>query len=197
MQQGFSGAEAHPVGAAAQTKIAVGWDGELRGYITLADAIKPSSKAAIAQLKAQGLRPVLLTGDNRRVAEAVARKVGIAPEDVFAEVMPEDEVDELKELQEGADAAIEASDITLVRVDLRQVSDAIALSRKTLGTIKGNLFWAFAYNVAAIPLAASGLLNPMYAGAAMPMSSLFVVGNSLRLKRYTPPSYAATVPLDR
>ncbi len=213
-QQGFSLIE---TANETRTTIAVGWDGEVRGCIALADPIKPSSARAIAQLIGQGMRPVLLSGDSAAVANAVAAEVGIAAHDVYAEVMPAEKVDKIQELQKaghrvamvgdglndaaalatadlgiamgsGADAAIKASDIALVRADLTQVGDAIALSRRTLGTIKGNLFWAFAYNVAAIPLAASGLLNPMYAGAAMAFSSLFVVGNSLRLRRYTPPS---------
>ena len=215
-QQGFSLRDAR---IETRTTIMVGWDGEVRGCIALADPIKPTSSRAIAQLIGQGMRPVLLSGDSTAVANAVAAEVGIAAQDVYAEVMPADKVDKVRELQKaghrvamvgdglndaaalaaadlgiamgsGADAAIKASDITLVRADLTQVGDAIALSRRTLATIKGNLFWAFAYNVAAIPLAASGLLNPMYAGAAMAFSSLFVVGNSLRLRRYAPPSYA-------
>ncbi|MFJ1934573.1 heavy metal translocating P-type ATPase [Kitasatospora sp. NPDC088160] len=199
--------------AAGRTAIAVGWDGEARAVLEVADAVKPTSAEAIARLRALGLRPVLLTGDNRAVAEAVAAEVGIAPEHVIAEVMPQDKVETVKRLQAegrvvamvgdgvndaaalaqadlglamgtGTDAAIEAGDLTLVRGDLLAAADAIRLSRKTLATIKSNLFWAFGYNVAALPLAAAGMLNPMIAGAAMAFSSVFVVGNSLRLRRF-------------
>ncbi|MER7408231.1 heavy metal translocating P-type ATPase [Streptomyces sp. NPDC000070] len=201
--------------AAGRTAIAVAWDGEARAVLEVADAIKETSPEAIKRLRALGLTPILLTGDNKAVAEAVAAEVGIAPQHVIAEVMPQDKVDAVKRLQgegrsvamvgdgvndaaalaqadlglamgTGTDAAIEAGDLTLVRGDLRVAADAIRLSRKTLGTIKSNLFWAFAYNVAALPLAAAGLLNPMIAGAAMAFSSVFVVGNSLRLRGFQP-----------
>ncbi|MFI6055840.1 heavy metal translocating P-type ATPase [Streptomyces violascens] len=197
--------------ASGRTAIAVAWDGEARAVLEVADAVKETSPEAIRRLRALGLTPILLTGDNRAVAEAVAMEVGI--ETVYAEVMPQDKVDVVKSLQAkgrsvamvgdgvndaaalaqadlglamgtGTDAAIEAGDLTLVRGDLRAAADAIRLSRKTLGTIKSNLFWAFAYNVAALPLAAAGLLNPMIAGAAMAFSSVFVVGNSLRLRGF-------------
>ncbi|MFI6723531.1 heavy metal translocating P-type ATPase [Streptomyces atratus] len=200
--------------AAAQgrTAIVVAWDGQARGVLAVADAVKDSSAAAVAELRALGLRPVLLTGDNRAVADAVARAVGI--DEVHAEVLPEEKVHVIERLRAqgrsvamvgdgvndaaalatadlglamgtGTDAAIEASDLTLVRGDLKVAADAIRLSRRTLATIKGNLFWAFGYNVAALPLAAFGLLNPMIAGAAMAFSSVFVVTNSLRLRAFT------------
>ncbi|MET7648787.1 HAD-IC family P-type ATPase, partial [Streptomyces sp. NPDC005426] len=200
--------------AAAQgrTAIAVAWDGAARGAIEVADAVKETSAAAVADLRALGLRPILLTGDNRAVAESVARAVGI--DEVRAEVLPEEKAHVIERLQgegrsvamvgdgvndaaalatadlglamgTGTDAAIEASDLTLVRGDLKVAADAIRLSRRTLATIRGNLFWAFGYNVAALPLAAFGLLNPMIAGAAMAFSSVFVVTNSLRLRSFT------------
>ncbi len=198
--------------AAGRTPVLVGWDGVARGVLVVADAIKPTSAGAIAELRALGLRPVLLTGDNGRAAATVAAAVGIPADDVIADVLPEDKVDVVRRLQEhgvvamvgdgvndaaalaqadlglamgtGTDVAIEASDLTLVSGDLRSAVDAIRLSRRTLATIKGNLFWAFAYNLAALPLAAAGLLNPMLAGAAMALSSVFVVTNSLRLRRF-------------
>ncbi|MER7485990.1 heavy metal translocating P-type ATPase [Streptomyces sp. NPDC126497] len=194
-----------------RTAVVVGWDGAARGVLTVADAVKETSAEAVRELRALGLTPVLLTGDNRTVAEAVARTVGI--DRVIAEVLPEDKADVVRRLQAegrsvamvgdgvndaaalavadlglalgtGTDAAIEAGDLTLVRGDLRVAADAIRLSRRTLGTIKGNLVWAFGYNVAALPLAAAGLLNPMIAGAAMAFSSVFVVTNSLRLRAF-------------
>ena len=197
--------------AAGRTPIYVGWDGQARAMLVVSDTIKPTSAEAIAGLRRLGLRPVLLTGDNQRAANAVAAQVGIA--EVIAEVLPVDKVDVIRRLQSegrvvamigdgindaaalaqadlglamgtGTDVAIEASDLTLVRGDLRAAVDAIRLSRRTLATIKANLFWAFAYNIAALPLAAAGLLNPMLAGLAMAFSSVFVVSNSLRLRRF-------------
>ena len=198
--------------AQGRTPVVVGWDGAVRGVLVVADTVKESSAEAVRQIRELGLRPVLLTGDNERAARSVAAAVGI--DEVHAEVRPGDKVDVVRRLQAegrtvamvgdgvndaaalaqsdlglamgtGTDAAIEAADLTLVRGDLLAVPDAIRLSRRTLGTIKGNLFWAFAYNVVGIPLAAAGLLNPMLAGAAMAFSSVFVVSNSLRLRRFT------------
>ncbi|GGX19572.1 heavy metal translocating P-type ATPase [Streptomyces chryseus] len=200
--------------AGGRTAVLVAWGGAARGVLGVADAVKETSAEAVALLRGLGLTPVLLTGDNRAVAESVARAVGIARDDVYAEVLPEDKADVVKRLRArgrsvamvgdgvndaaalatadlglamgtGTDAAIEAGDLTLVRGDLRVAADAILLSRRTLATIKGNLFWAFGYNVAALPLAAAGLLNPMIAGFAMALSSVFVVTNSLRLRTFT------------
>jgi len=199
--------------AEGRTPVSVGWDGAARAVLIVSDTIKATSAEAVGGLRSLGLRPVLLTGDNERAARAVATQVGI--DDVVAEVLPADKVDVIRRLQDdgrvvamvgdgvndaaalaqadlglamgtGTDVAIEASDLTLVRGDLRAAVDAIRLSRRTLATIKGNLFWAFAYNVAALPVAAAGLLNPMLAGAAMAVSSIFVVTNSLRLRRFRP-----------
>ncbi|MCF3962004.1 heavy metal translocating P-type ATPase [Streptomyces fuscigenes] len=197
--------------AAGRTTVAVAWDGEARAVLDVADGIKDTSAEAVRRLRALGLRPVLLTGDNQAVAKSVADEIGV--DEVISEVLPEDKLDVVKRLQAegrsvamvgdgvndaaalaqadlglamgtGTDAAIEAGDLTLVRGDLRAAADAIRLARRTLATIRGNLVWAFGYNVAALPLAAAGLLNPMIAGAAMAFSSVFVVGNSLRLRRF-------------
>jgi Cu+-exporting ATPase len=198
---------------AGGTAVVAGWDGRPRGVLVVADAVKPTSAEAIGRFRELGLEPVLLTGDSARVARAVAAEVGIDPERVVAEVLPADKVSAVERLQAegrvvamvgdgvndaaalatadlglamggGTDVAIEASDLTLVRDDLRVAADAIRLSRRTLRIIQGNLFWAFGYNVAALPLAAAGLLNPMLAGAAMAFSSVFVVTNSLRLRAF-------------
>ncbi|WP_198359515.1 heavy metal translocating P-type ATPase [Streptomyces fildesensis] len=208
LQEAKSAAEAQ-----GRTAVAVAWDGKARAVLVIADAVKATSAQAIRQFRELGLTPVLLTGDNATVAASVAAEVGIDPSQVFSEVMPKDKVDVITRLQgegkvvamvgdgvndaaalaqadlglamgTGTDVAIEASDLTLVRGDLRAAADAIRLARRTLATIKGNLFWAFAYNVAALPLAAAGLLNPMLAGAAMAFSSVFVITNSLRLRNF-------------
>jgi len=194
------------------TAVAIAWDGRARGVLVVADTVKATSAEAVRMLRELGLRPVLLTGDHETVARSVADEVGM--EDVIADVLPQDKAAVVVSLQEqghrvamvgdgvndaaalaqadlgiaigtGSDVAILASDLTLVRGDLRSAADAIRLSRRTLAVIKGNLFWAFAYNVAAIPLAAAGLLNPMLAGAAMAFSSVFVVTNSLRLRSFS------------
>ncbi|MDX6325738.1 MAG: P-type Cu+ transporter [Nocardioidaceae bacterium] len=206
-------------GADGGTAVAVGWDGRARGVLVVADTVKEGAPEAVARFRDLGLRPVLLTGDDERVARNVAAAVGI--DEVVAEVLPAGKVDVVKRLQDegrvvamvgdgvndaaalvqadlglamgtGADVAIEAGDLTLVRGDLRVAADAIRLSRRTLAAIKGNLFWAFAYNVAALPLAAAGLLDPMLAGGAMALSSVFVVSNSLRLRRFEPDTRPAT-----
>ena len=204
-------AEAERLESNGSTVVAVAWDGESRGLIAVADRVKATSRQAVSQLRALGLSPVLLTGDNELTARSVAAEVGI--DRVLANVLPEDKVAEITRLQAagevvamvgdgvndapalakadlgisigtGTDVAIEASDITLVSGDLRAAADAIRLSRRTLRTIKVNLFWAFAYNVAAIPLAVAGIVNPIVAAAAMAFSSVFVVSNSLRLRRF-------------
>jgi P-type Cu+ transporter len=206
-------ARAEAAKAAGQTAVYAGWDGQVRGAFIVADTVKPTSAEAIARLRGMGLRPVLLTGDNERAARTVAATVGVG--EVIAGVLPAGKAGEVRQLQDagrvvamagdgindaaalaqadlglamgtGTDAAIEAADLTLVRGDLLAVPDAIALSRRTLRTIKGNLFWAFGYNIAAIPLAALGFLNPLIAAAAMAFSSVFVVSNSLRLRGFQP-----------
>ncbi len=183
--------------------------------LAVADTVRPTSAEAVARMRAMRLRPVLLTGDNAAAAHAVAAEVGIAPEDVVAEVLPTEKADVVDRLRGegrvvamvgdgvndaaalaradlglamggGSALAVDAGDLTLTGDDLCGVTDALRLARRTLSTIRGNLFWAFAYNVAALPLAALGLLNPMIAGAAMGLSSVFVVGNSLRLRRFRP-----------
>jgi Cu+-exporting ATPase len=194
-----------------RTVIVAAWDGAVHAVLVVADAVKATSAEAVRELRDLDLRPVLLTGDNERAAQSIATRVGI--DEFVAEVLPADKVAVVRDLQRqghvvamvgdgvndaaalaqadlgiamgtGTDVAIEASDLTLVRSDLRATVDAIRLSRRTLRTIKGNLFWAFAYNIAALPLAAAGYLNPVIAGAAMAFSSVFVVSNSLRLRRF-------------
>src|SRR5436309_3658343 len=207
--------------ADGRTAVVAAWDGEVRGVLVVADTVKPTSVDAVASLKALGLRPVLLTGDNQTTARAVAAEVGI--DEVIAEVLPPDKADVIRRLQAegrvvamvgdgvndapalaaadlglsigtGTDVAIEASDLTLVSGDLRAAADAIRLSRATLRTIKQNLAWAFGYNVAAIPLAAAGLLNPIIAAAAMALSSVSVVANALRLRRFSAAQAPAAPP---
>ena len=206
--------------ARGQTAIAAGWDGQATAVFVVADTVKPTSAEAVAALKALGLRPVLLTGDNETTARAVGAEVGI--DEVIAEVLPAEKAEVVRRLQAegrvvamigdgindapalaqadlglaigtGTDVAIEASDLTLVSGDLRAAADAIRLSRATLRTIKQNLAWAFGYNVAALPLAAAGLLNPLLAGLAMALSSVSVVANALRLRRFQARRDAAPV----
>jgi Cu+-exporting ATPase len=201
--------------AGGATAVLAGWDGRVRATLVVTDAVKESSAEAVAALHGLGLRTVLLTGDHAAAAVSVARAVGIDEADVVAEVLPADKVDAVKRLQDagrvvamvgdgvndaaalaqadlgiamgtGADVAVEAGDLTLVRGDLRAAVDAVRLARAMLRTIRANLGWAFGYNVAALPLAAAGMLDPMLAGAAMAFSSVFVVGNSLRLRRFRP-----------
>lgn len=208
LRAAFDGAQAR-----GMTPVAVGWNGAVHGVLVVGDEVKPSATGAVARLRELGLRPIMVTGDNERAARYIADRVGI--DEVIADVLPEQKVETVRRLQAdgstvamvgdgvndaaalatadlgiamgtGTDAAIEAADLTLVSGDLRTVVDAIRLSRRTLRTIRSNLFWAFAYNVAALPLAAAGLLNPMLAGAAMALSSVFVVSNSLRLRGFTP-----------
>ncbi len=208
------GAPGHAARGEGLTAVVVAWDGVARGVLAVGDTVAPESADVVARLRGLGLRPILLTGDHRTAGLAVAAQVGIAEDDVIAEVLPEDKVAAVRARQAdgrvvamvgdgvndaaalavadlgiamgtGTDAAIEASDITLVRGGLPTAVDAVRLARRTLAVIKGNLFWAFAYNVAALPLAASGLLSPMIAGAAMAFSSVFVVTNSLRLRRFS------------
>jgi Cu+-exporting ATPase len=198
----------------------VGWNGRIAGVLVVGDTVKATSADAIADLRRLGLRPMLLTGDNRGAAVAVARAVGIPLEDVIAEVLPEGKLAAVRDLQaqgrivamvgdgvndaaalaqadlglamgSGTDVAIEAADLTLVRGDLHAAADAIRLSRRTLRTIKANLFWAFGYNVVLVPVAAFGLLNPLIAGMAMALSSVFVVTNSLRLRRFRPAGFTS------
>jgi len=199
------------IGERGGTGVVVAWSGRARAVVELADTVRPTSAAAVAALRELGLDPILLTGDGPGAARAVAQRVGIS--EVVVEALPEDKVELVRRLQRegrvvavvgdgvndapalaqadlgiamgsGTDAAIHASDLTLVRADLDAAVDAIRLARRTLGVIKMNLFWAFAYNVLALPLAVTGLLNPMIAGATMALSSLFVVSNSLRLRRF-------------
>jgi Cu+-exporting ATPase len=200
-----------------RTVVAIAVDGVPHGLVLVADAVRPTSAVAVAQLRELGLYPMLLTGDNAAVGRAIAAEIGIAERDVIAEVLPEEKAKVISKLRAkgqvvamvgdgvndapalatadlglamgtGSDVAIEAGDLILVRGDLRAAVDAIRLSRRTLGTIKQNLFWAFAYNLAALPLAAAGLLNPMIGAATMALSSVFVVGNSLRLRSFQPSS---------
>jgi P-type Cu+ transporter len=207
--------------AQGRTAVLAGWDGEARALFVVADALKPTSREAVERLRDLGLRPLLLSGDNETTARAVAAEAGI--DEVFAEVMPADKADIVRRLQRegrvvamvgdgvneapalvqadlglaigtGTDVAIEASDLTLVSGDLRAAADAIRLSRATLRTIKQNLVWAFGYNVAALPLAAAGLLNPVIAGAAMALSSVSVVANALRLRRFQAERHGVPAP---